>query len=226
MKLYYHPISTTSRPVVQLCQENDIQCELVVVDLLTGEHMKEPFSDLNANCLVPVLDDDGWVLTESSSILKYLAEKHALPVYPAELRPRAKVNEIMDWFNSNFYRDYGYQLIYPQLFAHHMRQPEDANTATINWGRDKSHHWLTILDQHVLDDGRAYLCGEALTIADYFGSALIDLGRAIRVDLSAYPNVARWLAAMRRRPSWAQVYEMFNGYCDSLKEKPFISIGN
>ena len=40
MKLYYHPVSTTSRPVLLFIQENNIPAELQVVDLMTGEQRR------------------------------------------------------------------------------------------------------------------------------------------------------------------------------------------
>ena len=134
MKLYMHPVSMTSRPVRLYIAEKKIPCEEQVVDLMVGEHLKEPYSTLNPNKLVPVLEDDGLRLTESSAILKYLAEKQNLPEYPKELKARAKVNELMDWFNTNFYRDFGYGMAYPQIFAHHKRPTDDVQSATVAWG--------------------------------------------------------------------------------------------
>jgi len=224
MKLYYHPVSTASRPVALFCEDNNIECDKIVVDLMTGEHLQEPYSRTNPNRLVPALDDDGWILTESSAILKYLADKFSLPSYPTDLRERARVNEIMDWFNSNFYRDYGYNLIYPQLFPHHVREPAEANTVTTNWGKEKSTRWLSVLNDHYLGDGRNYLCGDEITIADYFGSAIVTLGDLIHVDLGKFPNIERWLNNMRRRPAWNKVNETFTGYRDSLKDKTFVTI--
>src|SRR5438034_6846413 len=78
MKLYYHPVSTTSRPVWLFIAENDIKCELRVVDLMKGEHYQPEFVAINPNRMVPVLEDGDFRLTESSAILKYLAEKRAL----------------------------------------------------------------------------------------------------------------------------------------------------
>ena len=42
MKLYHHPISTTSRTVMLFAAESGIPLEMQVVDLFTGEHMKPP----------------------------------------------------------------------------------------------------------------------------------------------------------------------------------------
>ena len=70
MKLHMHKISTTSRPILLFCSENQIDVEVVIVDLMVGEHMQEPFAKLNPSKQVPVLEDGDFVLTESSAILK------------------------------------------------------------------------------------------------------------------------------------------------------------
>ena len=41
MKLYYHPVSTVSRPIVLFAADNRFPLDYQVVDLMTGEHMKE-----------------------------------------------------------------------------------------------------------------------------------------------------------------------------------------
>ncbi len=101
MKLYIHPVSMTSRPIRLFVAENGIDLEEQVIDILTGEHYQEPYASFNPNRLVPVLQDGDLRLTESSAILKYLADKIDSPAYPKDLKRRAKVNEMMDWFNTD-----------------------------------------------------------------------------------------------------------------------------
>src|SRR4030081_868586 len=86
MKLYMHPASTTSRTVALFVADNNLPVEFQVVDLFTGEHAREPYASINPNKMIPVLDDDGFVLSESSAILKYLAEKFNSPAYPKDLQ--------------------------------------------------------------------------------------------------------------------------------------------
>jgi glutathione S-transferase len=74
MKLHFHPVSTASRPVLLFCAEAGIKYDPVVIDIMTGEHTKDPFTKLNPSGLIPVLEDGDFVLSESSAILKYLAE--------------------------------------------------------------------------------------------------------------------------------------------------------
>lgn len=223
MKLYFHPASTTSRAVLQFCAEAGIEYEPVVVDLMKGEHLRPPYSDINPNCLVPALDDDGFRLTESSAILKYLADKHHHPAYPTDLKQRARVNELMDWFNTGFYREFGYHLVYPQVFPHHKRPSDEAHQGTLQWGQEKSRAALKILNDHLLAGDHDYLLGNEPTIADYLGAAFVTAGDLIGEDFSGFPNIDRWLRAIRSRPSWKQANEVHEGFAASLKGQPFVT---
>ena len=224
MKLYMHPVSMTSRPVRLFIAENNIPVEEQVIDLFTGEHYKEPFVAINPNRMVPVLDDGDLRLTESSAILKYLADKIDSPAYPKDLKKRAKINEVMDWINTNFYREWAYGFIYPQVFPHHKRKTDEIHAATIEWGKERAQNWLQLLDQHWIGPNKQYLVGDQITIADYFGAALVTLGEVIRCDFGNYPNVQRWLNNMKKLKSWPQVNEVFDGFKQHLKDQPFVAL--
>src|ERR1700704_2044242 len=212
MKIYYHPISTTSRPLMLFAEESGLKIDFQVVDLFTGEHVKPPYAQINPSKLVPMLEDGDFRLTESSAILKYLADKFDLPSYPKDLKQRAKVNEVMDWLNTQFYRDFGYGLVYPQLFPHHKRRSDEAHAGAVAWGQQGAKTWLQILNDHWIGPKNQYLCGNELTIADYFGAAVVSIGELVDCDLAAYPNIKRWLDNMKKLKSWNQVNEVFNGF--------------
>ena len=224
MKLYMHPVSMTSRPVRLFIAESGINVDEQVVDLFTGEHYKEPYASLNPNRLVPMLEDGDLRLTESSAILKYLADKVGSPAYPKDLKQRAKVNEMMDWLNTNFYREYAYNLIYPQLFPHMKRPNEEVQKATLEWGKERAKGWLQILNDHWIGPNNQYLCGNQVTIADYLGAAFVTLGEIVRCDFSPYPNVQRWLGNMRKLKTWPKVNEVFEGYKASVKDQAFAAL--
>ena len=122
--------------------ESGIKLDMQVVDLFTGEHMQPPYAGLNPNRLVPVLEDDGFVLTENSAILKYLADKIDSPAYPKDLQQRARVNERMDWTSTQLCSDLVYALIYPQIFDSHKRRSDEAQTATLERGKARAQAWL------------------------------------------------------------------------------------
>ena len=224
MKLYMHPVSTVSRPIRLLCAENGIEIEEETVDLMIGAHMKDPFASLNPNRQVPLLVDGDLQLTESSAILKYLAEKYHLASYPADLKKRAKINEVMDWLNTGFYRDFGYNFVYTQLFPHHKRRSDEAHSGTIAWGMEGAQKWLQLLNDYWIGPKNQYLCGNEISIADYYGASMVTIGDLIGCDFAAYPNVERWLGNMKKLKNWAKVNEVFSGFAAGNRDKEFVRI--
>jgi glutathione S-transferase len=218
MKIYYHPASTTCRPIMLFVAENGIAAEMQVVDLFTGEHVKPAYEAVNPSKLVPVLEDGDFRLTESSAILKYLADSIASPAYPKDLRERARVNERMDWINTQLCRDLAYGLVYPQIMPTHKRRSDEAQASTLAWGKERAVGWLNVLDRHLIGPKNAYLCGDRITIADFLGAPFVALGETVRCDYSPYPNVKRWLDTMKRLKSWKKVNEAIDGYAASLKD--------
>jgi glutathione S-transferase len=130
----------------------------------------------------------------------------------------------MDWLNTGFYRDFGYNMIYPQIFPHLKKRSDEAQADAVETGREKAKSWLRVLDRHLLGSGRKYLCGDEITIADYFGAGILSLGEIVHCDLAAFPNVARWYAAMKARPNWAKANEAFTGLVGALKDKSFVHV--
>lgn len=216
MKLYYHPASTTSRPVMLFAAIAGLKLQMQVVDLFTGEHVQAPFAALNPNKLVPVLEDGDFRLTESSAILKYLADVADSPLYPKGLQARARVNERMDWVNTQLCRDLAYGTVYPQIFPMHRRRSDEAQAAQLAWGCERAQGWLQVMDQHLLGD-QPWLCGQQMTIADVFASAFVALAETVGSELAAYPAVRAWLGRMKALPQWAPVNQVIDGYAASLK---------
>ena len=210
MKLYYHPGSTTSRPIVLFANESGIDLQYEMVDLFTGAQYKPEYAAINPNNQVPVLEDGDFRLTESSAILKYLADKIGSPAYPKDLRQRARVNERMDWFNTGFYRDFSYGFLYPQIFAFMKRSDPAVQSATIEWGRERATKWLKVLDENIIGARNGYVCGDSITIADYLGAVMLSAGDAIECDFSRFANITRWRRNMKSLKSWDRVHEVFN----------------
>jgi glutathione S-transferase len=223
LTLYMHPVSTACRPVSLFVAEKKLPVTEKVVDLANGEQRGAAFTALNPNGQVPVLEDGDFRMTESSAILKYLASRFELPEYPKDLKQRAKVDEAMDWFNTQFYRDYGYGLLYPQVFPHHKRPTDDQQQGTIAWGKKKACAWLGILDQNVLG-GNDWVANNRISIADYFGVGLVTAGELIGCTFADYPNVQRWIARMKALPSWAKVNEVLAGFAGSMRDRKFEAV--
>ena len=220
LTLYMHPVSTASRPVILFVTEKNLPVEQQVVDLMNREQHGDAYGAINPTRLVPALVDGDFRMSESSAILKYLAARFDQPEYPKNLEERAKVDEMMDWFNTQFYRDFGYGLLYPQIFPHHKRRSDEAQDAHVEWGKGKTCAWLDILDKNILG-ANDYVANNKISIADYFGAGLLSAGELIGCTYASYPNVQRWLRRMSELKSWDKAHEVMRGFAGSLKDKQF-----
>jgi glutathione S-transferase len=146
--------------------------------------MKPDYTRINPNQLVPVLEEGDFRLTESSAILKYLVDSIDSPTYPKGLKERARVNEMMDWINTQLCRDLAYGCVYSQIFRGHKRPSEESQRVTVQCGQQRAKQCLRVLDRDLLGADKPYLCGAQITIADYYGASFVHLAEVIGSDLS------------------------------------------
>lgn len=216
MKLYYDPVAITCRPIMLFLAEHSLPIELARISLLDGEHLTPAFEQLNPDRAVPLLVNGDFRLTQSSAILKFLATEAGSPLYPTDSRSRALVNARMDWIMADFYPHFGHGFVHPQVIESARRPNEQAQLATLEWGLARSRERLRILDTHILGSDRRFLCGEAMSIADYLALSVVTSGEWVGFDYGPYPNIVRWLATMKQRPAWGEVNAAFAGMAAAL----------
>jgi glutathione S-transferase len=221
MKLYCDPISTTSRPVMLFAAEHELPVELVHVDLMTGGQQDPAYLALNPNGVVPFLVDGDFTLGESTAILKYLAETSGSAAYPKDLKARAKVDEALAWFATNFHEYFCLFTCYPNMGVPHGLDPAVAQ-GLVAYGEVHSVRWLKVLDGHMLA-GRDFVCGDEITLADYLGASFVTLGELCAFDVSPYPNIQAWLARMQARPAWPQTYAAFHGLVAAIRSQAAVA---
>src|SRR5258708_6995666 len=94
MKVYGHPLSSCTRKVLMTLAEKGVSATFVPVDLFVGEHKASAHVARHPFGMVPVLEDDGFVLYESRAILRYLDAKYAAPgLTPKAPRDVARMNQ-------------------------------------------------------------------------------------------------------------------------------------
>ena len=86
-------------------QEKGLTFELKTVDLNSGEHLQPGWQGYALTRRVPLLEIDGFELTESSAITEYLDERFAPPtwerIYPVDLQNRARARQVQAWIRSD-----------------------------------------------------------------------------------------------------------------------------
>lgn len=208
MRLFYDPLSTSSRPILMFAEEHGVPLELELVSLMQGAQKEPAYLALNPNGAVPLLEDGDLRLIESSAILKYLADKVGSPSYPLDLKTRARINATMDWL-FGFHSVFGLGFVYPQMLPQYRHEDPAMQARVLELGLAGTKQRLDVLDVHMIGPNRNYCCGSELTLADYMGGSIFALADAVAFDLSPWPNVARWVATLKGRPSWMSAHAVF-----------------
>src|SRR5215469_868676 len=192
LKLYYQPLSTFSRRVLIAFAEKQIPHELVVVDMAQRRHREEPYLSLNPYGRVPTLEEDGFVLFESTAILNYLeATRGTPPLVPADARGRALVDMHMKLCDLQLTR-YAGTIIFPKRFL----PKERWNTTAMAEAKAEIEKHLAILDKHL--DGKAYLVAEQFSLAEVCYMPFLDF--LPLMEISPSPAVASWSQRLLARP--------------------------
>jgi glutathione S-transferase len=150
------------------------------------------FFSLNPNYRVPVIDDDGFVLSESMAINFYLAKKHNSPLYPADPRHEALALQWSLWETDRLDRQIVNYVRHTKALPEAERKPEVAAAAFKEVAPA-----LDVLETAL---GRSeWLAGPAFSVADL--NVAGALYRALTIDLGKWPHVDAWLQRCWARPA-------------------------
>jgi glutathione S-transferase len=155
------------------------------------------FFALNPNRLVPVLEDDGFALWESSAIVRYLACRYGKgSLAPEEPHAHALADQWMEWAGSSLYHD-----IISVCFLGLVRTRAAArNLTAIAEAAKRTGERLLLLDAHLAS--RSYILGDVLTIADIPAGVLMYRYYSLPIDRPKLPNVEAWHQRLRSRPEY------------------------
>jgi glutathione S-transferase len=200
MKLYDFPLAPNPRKVRVYLAEKGLAIPLEMVNLVKGGQHAPDFAAKNPMGGVPVLElDDGTVLRESLAIIEYLEELHPEPpmigTTPLE---RAQVRAIERTADIGVLLGVG-RLLHNTHAVLPGRVPNPEVAAAARRDLEKPARYLDSL----LADGRPFLAGPRVTIADCTLFAALEFERGGRLGVAWPEHVARWYERFRARPSAA-----------------------
>jgi glutathione S-transferase len=160
------------------------------------------FRALNPNGRVPVIDDGGFVLSESMAINLYLAKKYQSPLYPSDPRNEALAWQWSLWETDRLDRQVVNYVRHTAEFPEAERKKEIAEAA-----------WQQMTESFdVLEAALAkaeWLAGPAFTVGDLNVAAA--LYRALAIDTKRWARMQAWLHRCWERPAAKRARAMREG---------------
>ncbi|XP_061115876.1 glutathione S-transferase theta-2 [Conger conger] len=192
LEIYVDLLSQPCRAVHIFLNHNKIPHKVKMVALRKGEHKTPEFTSFNPMQKVPVMVDNGFVLTESDAILKYLATNYNAPEhwYPTLPEKRARVDEYTAWHHTNTRPFAAKVFIMEVLLARMNGQPPDPEKLQRALGQ--MNEMLDKLEDMFLKR-KPFLCGDDITLADLL--AICEIMQPLGGDrdiLKERPKLLAW----------------------------------
>jgi len=172
------------------------------VDYFGGETRTAAYRVINPMGEVPVLEHAGRRLSQSGVILDYLADRlHKFgPANEDERR------DILRWllFDNHKFTSYTATYRFLRTFA------RDPDPAVLTEFRKRAETAWAVLDTHL--QGRRYVVGDRLTIADLSLAGYVFWPEETGVDWDRYPHLRDWINRLRDEPRWVHPYALMPGH--------------
>lgn len=199
MKIYWIKAQAPQR-VLALVRHLGIDAECIEVDLMKGGLKQPEYAKLNPNMKAPTLVDGDVVLWEASAIMAHLCIKAGSDMWPAN-RPAEQV-EVLRWLSWN--DCHWAPAVSPFYFEHIVKStfrmgPPDRELLKASVG--DLVRFAKVLDGHL--SAHSHPACDRLTIADFQMASMATYWRESEMPLGDFPNVVRWLDALKRIAAWA-----------------------
>ena len=196
MKLYHFPPSTNSLKVRIALLEKGLEFESVVIDLTKKEQKDPEYLKIHPFGQVPALDDDGFIVYDSTIINEYLEDEYPHPpLLPVDSESRAHARLMED------YRDNHLHPLFVTLIHESRKPEEEREVALIRETHGNIGSAFAVVERHL--QGREYLAG-SFSLADI--AYMPNIALLERFDVPLDPdlkNVAGWIERLRTRASYA-----------------------
>lgn len=189
MKLYYAPGACSLAPHIVLT-EAGLTTELVKVDLKNKIANGENYLAINPKGSVPALQlDNGTVLTEAVAIMQYLADqKPQTQLMPAD--HSWQKYQALEWLN--FIATEVHKGFSP------LWNPENSDEVK---ERTKQNLFkkFNLANAHL--EKNQFILGNQFTIADAYLFTVINWSSMVKIDLTPWPFLKKFMETVRSRPA-------------------------
>ena len=201
LKIWGRTNSVNVKKALWAAEELGLEYERIDAGMQFGVTKTPEYLKMNPNSLVPTIDDEGFVLWESHTIVRYLAAKHAMgTLCPSELKARANAERWMDWA-------FTFQNAMRNVFWGLIRTPPEKRDAkAIEEGRLQSARLAEILERHLAQN--RYVAGEAFTMGDIPIGCEVQRYLRVPIERPSSPRLEAWFERLRERPAFRKIVDI------------------
>jgi glutathione S-transferase len=194
IKIWGRANSVNVKKVLWCLDELGLEYERADAGMQHGVVNTPEYRQMNPNGLVPTLDEDGFIVWESHTIVRYLADKYGKGVLrPMDLVPRTVANQWMDWA-------FTFQGSVRDAFWNLIRTPaEKRDLKAVEASRVKSGEMAKILDAALAD--RMYVAG-ALSMGDIPIGCEVQRWIRLPIERPKLPNLEAWFERLCARQAF------------------------
>ena len=201
LRIWGRTNSVNVKKVLWAAEELGLNYERLDAGMQFGVVNTPEYRKLNPNGLVPTMDDDGFVLWESHSIVRYLAAKHAPgTLWPTDLRQRADAERWMDWKFTLFTQ------VRTVFWGLIRTPPEKRDASAIAEASRKATELFGFLDAALA--GKRYVTGDALTVGDVPVGCCTQLWMRLPLERPRHPNLEAWFSRLCERPAYRKTVDL------------------
>jgi len=201
LKIWGRTNSVNVKKALWAVEELGLKYERVDAGMQFGVTKTPEYLKMNPNSLVPTIEDDGYVLWESHTIVRYLCAKHSMgKLCPSDLQKRADAERWMDWA-------FTFQNAMRAVFWGLIRTPPEKRDAkAIEEGRQQSIRLAEILDRHL--QNHSYVAGNAFTMGDIPVGCEVQRYLRVPVERPSLPKLEAWFERLRQRPAFTKFVDI------------------
>ncbi len=198
LKIWGRANSVNVQKVLWCCDELGLPFDRTDLGGAFGGNREAPYLQLNPNAVVPTIEDDGFVLWESNSIVRYLAAKWStaeIELYPDDPRQRAEAERWMDWQLTTVHG--GMTTVFWGLIR---TPPEKRDLKAIEAARQSMGEIWSRLDRYLAD--RPFVAGDNLTIGDIPVGCFAYRWFNLAIERIELPHLRAWYGRLTERPAY------------------------
>jgi glutathione S-transferase len=211
LKIWGRPTSIHTQRVLWTCVEAGLPFELIPASATMGPdgHISgggraygivdtPEYRAMNPNGTIPTMDDDGYIIWESNSICRYLAQTYApQALYGDNVKCLGLASQWMDWTNTQL--EPGLHILVMELVR---LSTDKRNPANVEKTRREIIPTLERLDRHLSE--RSYVAGDNFTIGDIATGCAVHRWTLFDLETPNLPYLRAWQAHLAEREGFGQ----------------------